>query len=524
MSEGHNTLRVDLENLEKSNFQKQLHLPRDTEEDMISQFHRTFIKVLFSAQVPQVLKRTEEGAGAYVYHANPKFDFLKYIYMRTPLPAIEVKEKWVKTVQICWPHNIGHNISTKTTHCFDDNPVQSFDPISLDISSQFFARSGAGKRTASKVNIGAIGLLEKWNSSLPRWVLNVNLPFSHGKHNTQATPLFMCSKSRVTYKSEFRLQIIELLRMRVRDDPDKNKKWKWTELDKVTTGYLNTEANIPIPQIWGRYAKITDAEKAAWMESPKSYYIEDMPAFQAQNKYKYGEDAKVLLSTTDPVKAILWVAQSVQAVKTRNFSNYTTNNKDHKKGWNPIMSFGLKYGSIVRVPDMPIDHFSRAEPSNQFPSAPDEEGYAGYAISDNPNNFRSAESGVTMPADLQCTAYFKIGDTNPFNFKTTDPLIAQKLDDDQDNTPLELRRHRHHRGNGSNGGNGSDGGGDDDDGGASSSKPYDEEDDDDNKFEVHVRLLTMKKITFNNASDDGEIGKGVITTSTSRDTMSPAYN
>jgi len=40
----------------------------------------------------------------------------------------------------------------------------------------------------------------------------------------------------------------------------------------------------------------------------------------------------------------------------------------------------LKYGTIVRLENMPSDHFSIAEPRKHFPSAPCERGYYGYLM------------------------------------------------------------------------------------------------------------------------------------------------
>ena len=142
--EGIGAARIELDIL--TDFQKLLHLPEkkkededDDDEEISSKFSYQFAKTSWSANLIEEMDATIRKDGDDItFVANQKFDFLLYAYLVQDIQAMKVAKKARKKVQICLPHNFGHNIINKGSVRVDNISLQSIDSTWLDIYSQFY--------------------------------------------------------------------------------------------------------------------------------------------------------------------------------------------------------------------------------------------------------------------------------------------------------------------------------------------------------------------------------------------------
>lgn len=407
-----NVAKIDLDTL--SAFQRMLHHPADEEEEIDSHFSFQFKKTAWSTNLVEKLKIDSSDENV-TFTANHKFDFLMYTYIVQKLPALRVLENYRKTVEIAWPHNVNHNTLIEGSLRFDDDPAQKFSSVWLDIHSQFYMKPGF--RDHHNIMAGNVPFLEDWTDFLPAFPVITPQPWYYARHDAVAVPLFLCSLSRVTHTYKIRSRISDILRMRVRES---SKSRVWTEIAynyNYLEGVTEQEA-IPKPEMWGRYALVTDAEREWRKSTPHEVYSEDVIEITHENTSRFTSTIPIALHSDTPTKAIHWVAENVDATEMNNRSNYTTNTADYFKGWNPVKTPQLSYGGVARIPKMEHHHFDRVEPWYKFPSPPSEPGYNGYSIGYDPTSLH-ADIGVVLNglnARFTCT----LGNTDPFLSKVID--------------------------------------------------------------------------------------------------------
>ena len=464
MSDLINIAKVELNTL--SAFQQILHFPASEDEEIDSRFSYQFKKTSWSTHLPEKLKASS-SEGSITYTANSKFDFLLHSYLMHKLPAYRVMEGYRNTIQIAWPHNVAHNISKGAHLRFDDDSAQKLNNVWIDIHSQFFMKPGF--RDHYNIMVGNIPFLEDWSEFLPAYPVICPQPWYYARHEAVAIPLFLCSLSRVTHTYTVRTKLSEILRMRAYDR--KTNSWReipcnWKYLEGV-----NEQESLPYPEMWGRYTRITDAEREWRRSLPHEVYSEDVIAITTDNASQFGSSVPVNLHSDAPVKGMFWVAENTDASRLNNFSNYTTNTADLFKGWNPVKNITLTYGGVTRISTMEHDHFDRAEPWYKFPSPPSEPGYNAYSFGYDTTSLM-ADVGVVLDgldARLSCI----LGNNDPFLSKIidrrrsrvdeTDDLIPEET---IENTPTNNKRSPN--------------------------------------FEIHVLLLVTRMIRFTN-SDKVEI-------------------
>ena len=76
----------------------------------------------------------------YTYYASKQFDTLLNLSAHVLLPYIKVADKWKDKVQICYHHNIGHNITYEGVCKLDTEKYGYIDTIYLDNYFQWFGR------------------------------------------------------------------------------------------------------------------------------------------------------------------------------------------------------------------------------------------------------------------------------------------------------------------------------------------------------------------------------------------------
>lgn len=446
--------KLDLESLKE--FQNELHLAENEDEEITSNFYREFRKTTWYTHMPVRLKATA-NENQIVYSVNNTFHWLRYVYMRQHFPALRVKKEFEGRIMICWPHNLGHNVVVNTQLKFDDDIPQSFDTYWYDIYSQFYMKPGF--REHYNVCIGNIPALEKWSNFICEYTTNTPQPFYFMRDESLAIPLLFCSLSTIEFHYRVHNKIENLLRMRVRKEKQiheeieiKNedgsikkervakKVYQWMDID-CNLKYLEGAGSglLKTPELWGRYAYITDEECKWWKECIQNekgehvYYIEDITSADSPNTNPYGKNATVELNGKNPAKAIFWVAENMKARNHRNYSNYTTNIDNLYDGWNPIRSISLTYNGNPRLDNMDSDHFDKMEPYFHFPSPPSEAGYNAYSFS-NDSTSLDAEIGRVFDG-IKATFSALLGNTDPFlkPVKKTGDRQAEieELDDDK---------------------------------------------------------------------------------------------
>lgn len=452
-----------------------------------SHFSANCKRMSWATHIPVNMECKNES-NTLIYTCNSKFDFFMHCYMRTTFPALEVKDSVKERYQICWPHNVGTNICKEGILRYDDDTAQTIDNVWLDISGQFFIDPGF--RDLYNTTIGNIPCLEEWTTSLPEYPTDVPQPWYYSKHISLAIPLCLCSKSRVTHTYTPRLKIEELLRIRVMknykdviaDDGNKIKPiWVPGKFNAKLIKGIPKDGLIATPELWGRYALVTDEERK-WHRTASSSikYIQDIVRISSDNPKTYGQTEDLKILTTTPCLAMFWVGENMDATKHRNRSNYTTNSEDVYAGWNPCKNASLMIGIGYRFKELPSDHFDRMEPWYYFKSPPTEPGYNACSLSFDPNNLDN-DVGITF--DQNYSLKVKLGDTCPFlkKPKTIGTLDDEFIGDNELIEPEELKIH--------------------DEVVPTSGS---------NEFKIHVRLLVMKKLLTEVDPETGTIVKCVV--------------
>lgn len=415
MSDPSNVAKIDLHSL--SDFQKSLYFPKKGEE-VESRFSSQPETTNWSTHLLiKLTSRTESEE--ITYTPNMKLDYLLYTFLKIRLPTLKIKDEFKDIVQFRWPHNIGLNLVKEGSLCFDDEKVQSFDNIWLNIYSQFYIPGS--RREEYSLLIGNVPLLQEWTNQLPEFTLFVPQPWYYSSHEVLAIPLFLCSLSTVTHKYRFRLKLEEILRMRIYKDDQ----WKDIPYSSKYIENVSVEESIPTPELWGRHVQITDTEREWRMNERNKMYINDITSFATENTYGFGATVSIDLHCENPCKAIFWVAQNIESVKNRDFSNFSTNTENHLFGWNPIVSSKLLYGGSHRIQELESAFFDRIESWYHYPSVPIEPGYNTYSFSYNSMSYFPDISIVFN--DLKAKLVLKIGDSDPLR-KQIDTDFAYEED------------------------------------------------------------------------------------------------
>jgi hypothetical protein len=413
--------------LSLNEYQKQIHYVSSFEEPIISNFYKEFIKSTWYSSMPLKLKSTVDGEEV-VYAVNVSFHFLMYSYMRFVLPAINVKPEYKGKVRIAWCHNVGTNIVNNAYFKDEDDVYQKWDNVWADMYFQFYQKSGAGKRKNHNIGVGNVKCVEDWCETLPAYPINVEQPWFYSMDTALSFPIFYKnSQSRSEHRYSFRRRVVDLLRVQVL-----GKENKWKDTTRNISRYLdiNSSRLINLPELWGRYAYITDKEIGFLQcKDTRYYYIRDIEICDTTNPNKYKSTADIELHSESPCLAIFWVAENRDSSAVHNYSNYTTDTYDLYKGWDPIKTTTLKYGTSSRLVDMPSDHFNIAESRYHFPSSPGEVGYHAYSYAWDSTNFHG-DIGIVLSA-MNAKLHCKIANNNIYINNYGEDEEKEKKEDDE---------------------------------------------------------------------------------------------
>ena len=237
MSNHHNVLQLDRDSC--GNIQKELitpDIPKDGENEVKidTRFSSEIHKRSAGSHIVQKLTSTNENDNI-TYISSTDYDNLIGLKAIIFLNSISVKEKYKKNIQICYHHNIGHNILYSGECKINKEHYAYIDTQYMDMHSQFLENiKSDNKRKIYQRRIGSIPCLENWQTYLPNITLTPPQPF-HFTKNTRVSIPILKGESKITFEYKMRLKIIELLRMRILI-PNENakKKEKNKEKDKKT--------------------------------------------------------------------------------------------------------------------------------------------------------------------------------------------------------------------------------------------------------------------------------------------------
>ena len=365
------------------------------------------------------------GHKIVTYTASKMYDALLKSRIFADLLPIKVKEQYRSTVEICYGHNLLHNIINHGILRVDDlsTPEGSrmglsfnIDTVSLDINLQYYIKNSKRKEYIKK--IGNVPMLQNWSDRMPGMKLEMNLPFYYSR-NSRVCLRTLKGNTNISHHFKFRNKIKDLIRMRIKSvagGPDGNPvcspAWEYIECNLDYLDIPNNATELPIPELWNRYAIMTDYERE-WQKSlpPQIILMEDIFITTTNTPNPLGSVDINPLRCKDPMKFLFWVGQDVETFEKPNSSNYTTDVDDLMKGFNPCSVVDLKYGPAYRIEKMSHEHFETSEAEDFFESVPTEPGYNVLCLGYEPDSL-CTDTGIILDR-LNATLHIKVENTDP---------------------------------------------------------------------------------------------------------------
>lgn len=344
----------------------------------------------------EILQTIATGSPEIInYHlADVKNSFLTSMNMYLTLPKIKLNKSY-KT-RICYTPNtlinyidyINFNISGLSF---------SFDSKSLDIWRQVYATD---KRTFDE-GIGNIAILQQWNSELPSRRLWLNIPWSFTFPRGRGFPLLLLDNTKINIQAKFHNKISHILRMQ----EYKESMWYDIEVDKKYFDVITME--LPAPMIQIRRDTIAEFDANYWDPSndcdgsPKriDYYLYDFIKPNDTNKDNLYVKFK---ASTIPVYGVHILANYNSCIKSRNYSNYTSNPEDLNEGYHPLSDISI-VSKALNIKQS-FEFFTSISYSEHGMIAPDESGYYSFFPTrcDPLSNF--IDNAINMEAGLRISA------------------------------------------------------------------------------------------------------------------------
>lgn len=316
------------------------------------------------------------------YIVNNNFHYLLKTRMCFTLPSVTVKPEFANKVRVAWCHNVGVNIIVNASFYENDNRYSSIDPVWIDDDLAWFQKPGSGKRKGVNIGIGKVPILEEWttleNPYLPSYEIDWVQPWFYSEHTFTAFPIFYLGKNcRAEHRYTFR-NLKDLLRVQ------KLKDGEWVDLvnrREIDMLVEFSSSTYVIPDLWAEYSYLTKAEliwskkECHGLEEGHSYYIKDIESFDSPNPASINSTTENKLSCNNPALAVFWKAENAKSTFNHNFSNYTNNETDVYKGWDPIKYSTIQTESKNKIIDRVSSHHVNIGVMDSFQSAPAEAGY-----------------------------------------------------------------------------------------------------------------------------------------------------
>jgi hypothetical protein len=278
--------------------------------------------------------------------------------LRQVIPAVTIKEDFRDTHEITWCWNLGHNLVEKGVVKRQELPIEApITPTILDVRLQFHIHPA--ERPAYRKKIGAIPLLTSWTKELTQYVLNVPQPFSYSSVFHKSIKMAILNEPEIVHTYRLRNRVNELLRMRERL-PDGT----WRNCDreeisrKCTFSGINADGYLKAPELWGTYVMMTESEKNFFKRKTSTSYhdvaINEFLSFNPTGRN--GTGMFVTIRGPYDARIMYWGALNSDGELYNNYSNYTTDPNDSKRGSDPVISSSYMREDRYEWNNLPSDH------------------------------------------------------------------------------------------------------------------------------------------------------------------------
>ena len=381
---------------------------------------------------------------------NKHFNYLLYSELWQSLPEIRVAPKFKDIVQVSWPSNVGLNLVRRANLSTETSTIQSIDNVWILMHAQHFMNLD---RQHFFRLIGNVRELTEWNTRLPAYQLTVPQCWDYCRDYGRALPIGLAREDTISHLYEMRRKISSLLRIRVKQDD----KWIETKLsacrfkEPVLVG-LDSDTDLPAPELYGCYGKSLPSELEWRSEQPNLFYTHDVIEIPDQLRHEAGKRFQIPLEIEAPCVAIFFAAEPIKALDSNNYSNYTNDPSNIEAGGNPFSRVALMYGNSYRLPEISAHYTSELVPARFFPITPYHRGYNVISIGFSPNAIDTDVTSSLKTLNAKMVLELSRPGQEEEEAKDDDILI-RPLDDSQGKGPF---------------------------------------------YDIHVRLLVYRKISFSN--------------------------
>ncbi len=391
-------------------FHPPLHTVSSRNEPISSRFFRPQMKSTWYSSIIEkmtIVSSDEE----VIYRISSLFHYLMYSYMRIEFPRIESSDP--KTIQISWTNEPSTSVVVKASLRQDDLVIQEIDGYCINISNQFYQSEGCGKREMSRKYSGDIPEMTSWNTVLEKQVLNVEHPWYYSSDHALSYPLLFNNKdnSRTEHRYEFRRNISKLLRVR---ELQENGEWKIVPLKQEHINIPITTL-IPTPELWGKYAIISNGEeeeiKKECKDVYRNFWIKNYISFDSKEAKSFGGIFEPEINCDFPCLAMFWSLENRNSHFQNNYHNYTCDSEDPMNGFDPLIKTNLRYGNSERITNLSNDHFLISQVRHHFPSAPYKNGYHTYSFAWYSHSNQS-DIGIVFSPEMKVKLECLIDDKN----------------------------------------------------------------------------------------------------------------
>lgn len=319
-------------------------------------------------------------------------DYIRDVWMRVELPEVQAKPGY----QARWTRNIGHNLILEAYLHFNDLTVNKITSYHMDFLTAFLIPEG--KVNGYNNMIGNIPVLtnpyDEYRSSpdaithtsnvkLPRWPLNIPLPFYFTRDPHDAILQAACPFNDVRITIKFRSWRDLLIVDRINAvDPITEAAAGNENLDNVL---VSTNLHLQNVQLWAHYAVIPngDREKIG-EEADIDTIIEQVQTIPISQMSPLSQPQRgVDLRFAHSIRALFFAMRN--ATIPSEYSNYSTHVPLGAKQTvgvhfrpvgtaDPIANAILSYENVDRV-NMPSDYYSLVSPYYSAVRIPSETGY-----------------------------------------------------------------------------------------------------------------------------------------------------
>jgi hypothetical protein len=326
-------------------------------------------------------------------------DYIRDVWLRAELPEVRAKPGW----QVRWTRNIGHNLIQEAYLQFNDLTVNKITSFHLDFLRAFLIPEG--KINGYDNMIGNIPILTNpyaeygglandaitaaSNVRLPRWALNIPLPFYFTRDPHDAIVQAACPFNDVRVTIKFRAWRDLLIVDRINDDAAIQSGKPMTEpaagQGQMDNALENTNLHLTGVQVWAHYAVIPNGDREKIGEEDQiDTVIEQVQTIPISQVSPLSQPQKgVDLRFAHSIRALFFAMRN--STIPAEFSNYSTHipiGFPQAAGIafrpigssDPIARAILSYENVDRV-NMPADYFTMVAPYYSAVRIPAETGY-----------------------------------------------------------------------------------------------------------------------------------------------------